>query len=107
MEERIKNFKSFYPYYLEEHRKEGTRIGHFIGTSLVFLTLFFCISTKKYVYLWLMPVFGYGFAWYSHAFIERNKPATFKYPLWSLFSDFKLFFEILFRKRRFNDNNLQ
>jgi len=55
--------------------------------------------------LWYIPIFGYGFAWLSHAFIERNKPATFKYPLWSLLSDFKLFFELLIGKQKFNGNN--
>jgi len=53
----------------------------------------------------LVPVVGYAFAWIGHAFFEKNKPATFKYPFWSLISDFKLFFEILIRKRSFNSDN--
>ena len=49
------------------------------------------------------PIFGYGLAWFSHAVIEKNKPATFRYPLWSIMSDFRLFFELLFGKQKFTN----
>lgn len=104
MEERIKSYSEFYKYYLTEHRNKTSRILHFIGTFLVFILLFVAIF-QGWGWKWfLVPVVGYGFAWIGHAFFERNKPATFKYPLWSLISDFKLFFELLFGKRSFDSS---
>ena len=71
--------------------------------------MFVCIAIAIYFnWAWewfIVPVVGYGFAWVGHAFFEKNKPATFKYPLWSLISDFKLFFEILFGKRSLDSVN--
>ena len=101
MSERIKTYREFYQFYLTEHRKMGTRIFHFIGTMLVFVVIWYVISSGKERFLWYIPIFGYGFAWFSHAVIEKNKPATFKYPLWSLISDFRLFFELLIGKQKF------
>ena len=101
MTERIKTYREFYQFYLTEHSKTGTRIFHFIGTLLIFFVIGYVISSGKERFLWYIPIVGYGFAWFSHAVIERNKPATFKYPLWSLISDFKLFFELLIGKQKF------
>jgi len=101
MPERIKRFREFYPFYLTEHRKAGTRIFHFIGTLLVFIVIGYVISSGKERFLWYVPIFGYGFAWLSHILIEKNKPTSFKYPVWSLISDFKMFFELLTGKQKF------
>lgn len=101
MAERIRTYREFYQFYLTEHSKTGTRIFHFIGTFLVFFVIGYVISSGKERFLWYIPIVGYGFAWFSHAVIERNKPATFKYPLWSLISDFRLFFELLIGKQKF------
>ncbi len=97
--ERIKSFKEFYPYYLTEHINKTSRRLHFVGTSLVFLLFFAGLIFHRWEMLVAMPFAGYGFAWVGHFFFEKNKPATFKYPLWSLGSDFKLFFEILSGKQ--------
>lgn len=105
MSERIKTYREFYQFYLTEHSKTGTRIFHFIGTLLVFVVIGYVISSGKERFLWYIPIVGYGFAWFSHAVIERNKPATFKYPLWSLISDFRLFFELLTGKQKFRETN--
>ncbi|UBB89905.1 DUF962 domain-containing protein [Candidatus Kaistella beijingensis] len=99
--ERIKTFREFYQFYLSEHSKPMTRIFHFIGTFLIFVVIVYVIWSGKERFLWYIPIFGYGFAWFSHAVYEKNKPATFKYPLWSLISDFKMFFELLTRKLKF------
>lgn len=100
--ERIKSYNEFYLFYLSEHKNKTSRILHFIGTFLVFaLILFFAYIGAGWIWV-LVPVAGYGFAWVGHYFFEKNKPATFKYPLWSLRSDFKLFFEILLGSKTFD-----
>ena len=105
MAERITSYGEFYKYYLTEHQNKTSRILHFTGTFLVFVMVIVAIIQGWGWEWFLVPVVGYGFAWIGHAFYEKNKPATFKYPFWSLISDFKLFFEILFGKRSFNGEN--
>ena len=107
MAERIKTYSEFYQFYLTEHRNKTSRILHFIGTFLVFVLLFLAIF-NDWGWEWiLLPLVGYGFAWVGHAFFEKNKPATFQYPFWSLISDFKLFFEILFGRKSFDSGKDQ
>jgi hypothetical protein len=101
METRIQTLKEFYPHYLTEHQNYTCRILHFTGTALLFLILFISLSTKNYSLLFAIPFVGYGFAWIGHFFFEKNKPATFKYPLYSLVSDFILFFDLLTGKEKF------
>jgi hypothetical protein len=103
MKERTyKSFKEFYPYYLTEHEDPTCRGLHFVGTFLLFIVLTWALISANYWGLLLVPVVGYGFAWVGHFFFEKNKPATFQYPLWSLASDFKLFFQILTGKQSIN-----
>jgi hypothetical protein len=52
------------------------------------------------MFLLYAAIAGYGFAWIGHFFVEHNKPATFKYPLWSLIGDYKMYFEILQGKHK-------
>ncbi|MDH3321612.1 MAG: DUF962 domain-containing protein [Flavobacteriaceae bacterium] len=92
---RIKTFKEFYAFYLTEHSDKTCRALHFLGTSLVFVLGFLAVFFNESWLWFLVPVVGYGFAWMGHLFFEKNKPVTFKYPLWSLISDFKMFFQIL------------
>lgn len=89
---RSPNYAHFWPRYLREHARPGTRRLHFIGTALTFAALFAAIATGRWGLLVLIPVLGYGFAWAGHALVERNKPATFTHPLWSLISDYRMFF---------------
>ena len=100
-EKEYKNFQEFYPYYLTEHKKLGTRITHFIGTSGFFVFLGWAIASQDPYLLIPTVVFPYGWAWIGHFFIEKNKPATFKYPWMSLKGDFKLYFQILAGKEGF------
>ena len=102
-DKRITNYKDFYQFYLTEHNKPLTRIFHFIGILLVFAVIFYVLKSGKERFLWYCPIFGYGFAWFSHAVIEKNKPATLRYPFWSLISDFRLFFELLSGKQKFTN----
>lgn len=92
MADRKASYAEFWPFYLQEHAKPQTRTFHFIGTGLVIAIAVFAFVTQRWSLFLAMPVAGYFFAWVSHAFIERNKPATFTHPLWSLISDFRMFF---------------
>jgi hypothetical protein len=88
----IKTYSDFWPFYLAEHSKPSTRALHYFGTTLVFVALAAAIWTGNWWLLLLMPVAGYLFAWIGHFFVERNRPATFTYPFWSLISDFRMYF---------------
>lgn len=94
-ERKYKSFKQFYPFYLTEHQDPICQELHFTGTLTLFIILFIAILTQKWVLLAFIPLVGYGFAWVGHFFFEKNKPATFTYPLWSLGSDFVMFYHIL------------
>ncbi len=95
MAKKYQHFREFYPYYLTEHSKASTRTLHYIGTTLFFVLLITGLIRGKWYYFALLPVMGYGFAWAGHFFAEKNKPATFTYPLWSLAADFKMYFDWL------------
>lgn len=101
MSDGFNSFRDFYPYYLGEHSDRVCRRLHFVGTGLVILTLGFALATGRYAWLWALPVLGYGFAWAGHFFFEKNKPATFKHPLYSLIGDFVMFRDLLVGRIRF------
>lgn len=90
--ERSPTYADFWPRYLREHAAPGTRRLHYIGTALTFVALFAALSFRRWELVLLIPVLGYGFAWTAHALVERNTPATFTHPLWSLISDYRMFF---------------
>ena len=94
-EERISNYAEFWDFYVQEHSEPLTRWFHFVGTSLGIVLLVWIAQSGNWIYLPLCFVVGYAFAWFSHFFIEKNKPATFKYPLWSFISDYKMMFYML------------
>ena len=84
------SFADFWPHYLAEHSKAATRWLHCIGTIMALVLASALIVVGKW---WLFPlalVPGYGFAWAAHYFIERNRPATFRHPLWSFMGDWKM-----------------
>ncbi|MGE4324244.1 MAG: Mpo1-like protein [Sphingobium sp.] len=93
--DRITRFKDFWPYYLREHARPGTRALHYAGTSLVVALL---AASPFAPHRWMMlavPVAGYGFAWAGHVLVERNRPATFRYPFWSLRADFRMWWRFV------------
>ena len=92
-DERIQSFREFWPFYVREHSDPTNRRLHFIGTSLVIGCAVGAAMGQWYL-IPAMPVVGYGFAWTGHFFFQKNKPATFKYPLWSLAADFVMWGKI-------------
>jgi len=89
-DQQFKSFADFWPYYLGEHSKPATRTLHYIGTLTALFLAALLIALGKW---WLSPlafVPGYGFAWAAHFFVEKNRPATFKHPLWSFMADWKM-----------------
>ena len=87
-DERFESFEEFWPFYVKQHSKKATRQLHFIGTTAALGCVAWGLVLRKKWLLAMAPVAGYGFAWFSHFFVEKNKPATFEYPLWSLYADF-------------------
>lgn len=78
------NFEAFWPFYLGEHRLPATRQFHFLGTTVGLVLLSFG--------QWIAaPVVAYACAWVGHFVFEKNKPATFKHPLWSFRGDLRMY----------------
>ncbi|NVK28890.1 MAG: DUF962 domain-containing protein [Flavobacteriia bacterium] len=101
-DQKYNSLREFYPFYLTEHLKKTTRILHFVGTGLLLVSFLLFLSTLNWWFLAAVPFIGYGFAWVGHFFFEKNKPATFKYPGYSLASDFIMFWELLTRQISFD-----
>ena len=97
MSERYTRFEDFYPFYLSEHRDKTCRRLHFVGSWLVLLCLVTAVAISPW-FLAAAPLCGYGFAWVGHFVFEKNRPATFQYPLFSLMGDWVMFKDILVGK---------
>jgi hypothetical protein len=89
-EQRFNSFEEFWPYYVAEHSQPATRALHAVGTTAAVTCVAALIAKRKWKLLPLALLPGYGAAWISHFFIEKNKPATFDYPLWSFIADYKM-----------------
>lgn len=86
----IKSYREFWPFYVREHSKPATRLLHFAGTSLGLISLALLIWAGRWYFFPLSLAIGYAFAWFAHFIVEKNRPATFKYPVWSFISDYKM-----------------
>ena len=86
----MKTFAEFWPFYVLEHSRAGTRALHACGTLASTSLLVFLVATGRWAWLPLVLVVGYGAAWVAHFFVEKNRPATFKHPLWSFAADYKM-----------------
>ncbi len=96
-DEKIETFEQFWDFYVGEHKNPTTRLLHFVGTTTAMGCLATGLVTRQRWLMAVAPLAGYGPAWFSHFFIEKNKPATFKYPLWSLQADFVMWWKIATR----------
>jgi hypothetical protein len=90
-EKQYETLAEFWPFYVSEHSKPLTRLLHFVGTTTLFIWLLVAVVRREARWLPLVVISPYAYAWVSHFFVEKNKPATFKYPLKSLISDFKMY----------------
>ena len=90
------SFRDFYPYYLSEHANTACRRLHFVGSSLVLGCLVMLVRSGNPLWLLYALLCGYGFAWVGHFVFEKNKPATFKNPLYSLAGDWVMYRDMLF-----------
>lgn len=93
--ERFTSFAEFYPFYLAEHRNRTCRRLHFVGSLLVLAILAYALASGQWLWLLAMPVAGYGFAWVGHFVFEKNRPATFQYPLYSFMGDWVMLRDML------------
>jgi hypothetical protein len=89
------SFAEFYPFYLSQHRNGTCRQLHVVGTTLLLVHTVYCAVTQQPMLLLALPLIGYGFAWVGHFVFEKNRPATFKAPLYSLWGDFVMWKDTL------------
>ena len=92
--DRIPTFEQFWDFYVKEHSHPSNRTLHFVGSSCALA----CLAGAAMGHLYLLPaaaLVGYGFAWVGHFFVEKNRPASFKYPFWSFRADWVMWYKIL------------
>jgi len=89
------SFREFYPFYLGEHANRTSRRLHVSGTLLALVLTAVAAASGYFKLLWAVPLAGYGCAWVGHYFFEKNRPATFTHPLYSLCGDFTMLYEVL------------
>jgi hypothetical protein len=89
------SFKEFYPFYLQEHQNTVCRRLHFVGSTLVLGILSYALVHQSWLLLLALPLVGYGFAWVGHFFYEKNRPATFVYPMYSFWGDWVMYKDML------------
>lgn len=96
-----RSFAEFYPFYLSQHANIVCRRLHFTGSLLVLAVVAYSVATASYLWMLTIPLVGYGFAWLGHFVFEKNRPATFTYPIYSLRGDWVMFLQMLSGKIKF------
>lgn len=110
MEKEYKTFAEFYPFYLGEHASPTNKLLHMFGSFMGLVCLYFMIQTGQWWLFLVGLLIGYGFAWIGHFIVDKNRPATFKYPLYSFMGDWRMFFDVLTMRiplRTEDNRNLQ
>jgi hypothetical protein len=95
---RITTYHEFWPLYLSQHSHPVNRWLHFAGTTIALAFIVAAVVKAEGSYLLWALFSGYGLAWFGHFFIEKNRPATFQYPIWSFISDWRMWILTLFRR---------
>ncbi len=90
----FESFEEFWPFYVTQHTKKATRTIHFVGTTAAMACLAASVVFRKKWLLAVAPVMGYAPAWFSHFFVEKNRPASFTNPLWSFRADMVMWSKI-------------
>jgi hypothetical protein len=101
MSKQYNNFSDFYPFYLSQHANKVCRRLHFVGSFFIIFLITYVVIFGGISLLWFIPVIGYGFAWVGHFIFEKNRPATFTYPIYSLMGDWVMFKDMLIGKIKF------
>ncbi|WP_108946001.1 Mpo1-like protein [Shewanella fidelis] len=93
-----RTFSEFYPFYLSQHQHKICRVLHYIGSSLVIMLFAYICLSQRWSLMLLLPIIGYGFAWVGHFVFEKNRPATFEYPLYSFMADWVMLFQAITKR---------
>lgn len=101
MNARFRTFREFYPFYLSQHVHPTCRRLHFLGIASILLLILAAALLRRWWLLAFIPVAGYGLAWIGHYVFEKNRPATFTYPFYSLAGDWVMFFQLLTGRIKF------
>lgn len=90
MTRKAQNYSEFWDFYVAEHSRPLTRLLHFVGTSIGIAFLIYFVARGQWYFFPAFFIIGYAFAWFAHFAVEKNRPASFRYPFWSFISDFKM-----------------
>lgn len=86
----IRQYEDFYRFYLSEHQNVTSRRLHVVGSLAGLYGVYKAVRTGRKRYIAFGLVTGYACAWVGHFFFEKNKPASFKQPLYSFISDWRM-----------------
>jgi len=96
-----RGFSQFYPFYLSQHADRGCRRLHFLGTTLGLGSVIVALATLNFRWLLAGLAAGYLLAWIGHFFFEKNRPATFRHPVYSFLGDWVMWKDMLTGRIRF------
>jgi hypothetical protein len=100
VDKKYHSFAEFYPFYLSQHQNKVCRQLHYLGSSIALLILLLSLITQQFYGILVAIIAGYLFAWIGHFFFEKNKPATFQYPFYSLLADWVMLWQAIFNRLR-------